>query len=84
MEILKEVGLVVSLSQELWMTAGADMVSAVTSPEGIGSTGTWERSPEVVTAESETQHCILLEGGISIFHQVWSLVVPRIWAILPS
>ena len=84
MEILKEVGLVVSPSQELWMTAAAEMVRAVTRPEGIGATGTCERSPELVTAESETQHCVLPEVGISIFHQVCSRIVPRIWAFLPS
>ena len=84
MEILNEVGLVVSPSQELWMTAGADMVRAVTRPEGIGSTGTWERSPEAVTAESGTQHCVLPKVGISIFHQVCTRIVPRIWAFLPS
>ena len=47
----------------------------------MARTGTLERSPEVVVTELATQHCVLVDHGLVICHQLRSEIVPRIGTV---
>src|SRR5664280_210041 len=82
METLNQVGF--GPMQMPCTTAGVLTLTLTTRPVGMGSTGTFERSPEVLVTELATQHCVLGDPGLAICHQVWSEIVPRIGTVCPT
>ena len=67
-----------------WITAGVVTVTVMTNPVGMGTMGTSERLPDVLVTAFETQHFVPIADELSICHQEWSAIVPRMGTVCPT